>query len=79
MDDIEHAANMPRSVEGFDPDDPAVVAALDRVRAELAGVGHCPNCSGERPTVTRQLTQSGQDGGQRHATASITRLSFVTM
>lgn len=33
----------------------------------------------ERPTETRQLTQSGQDGGQRHATASITRLSLVTI
>ena len=28
--------------EGYDPDDPAVMAALDRVRAELAGVGYEP-------------------------------------
>jgi hypothetical protein len=25
--------------EGYDPDDPTVIAALDRVRAELAAVG----------------------------------------
>jgi hypothetical protein len=31
--------------EGYDPDDPAVVAALDRVRAELAAV---------RPGVPRE-------------------------
>lgn len=33
IDDIERAAIRD---EGYDPDDPAVVAALDRVRAELA-------------------------------------------
>ena len=42
MDQIERAAI---SDEGYDPDDPAVVAALDRVRAELVmsavGVAHC--------------------------------------
>jgi hypothetical protein len=27
------------SDEGYDPDDPAVVAALDRVRAKLATLG----------------------------------------
>jgi hypothetical protein len=35
MDEIERAAIRD---EGYDSDDPAVVAALDRVRAELAGV-----------------------------------------
>jgi hypothetical protein len=35
MDDIERAAIRD---EGYDPDDPEVVAALDRVRAELAAV-----------------------------------------
>jgi hypothetical protein len=33
MDDIERDAVR---AEGYDPDDPAVVAALNRVRAELA-------------------------------------------
>lgn len=33
MDDIEHEAIRD---EGYDPDDTAVVAALDRVRTELA-------------------------------------------
>jgi hypothetical protein len=33
MDDIEREAIRD---EGYDPDDPAVVATLDRVRAELA-------------------------------------------
>jgi hypothetical protein len=36
MDEIERAAILD---EGYDPDDPKVIAALDRVRAELAGVG----------------------------------------
>jgi hypothetical protein len=36
MDDIEREAIRD---EGYDPDDPAVVAALDRVRAEPAAVG----------------------------------------
>jgi hypothetical protein len=35
MDDIEGDAIRD---EGYDPDDPAVVAALDRVRAELKQV-----------------------------------------
>lgn len=35
MDDIEREAIRD---EGYDPDDPAVVAALDRVRAELAAM-----------------------------------------
>jgi hypothetical protein len=34
MDDVERAAIRE---EGYDPDDPKVIAALDRVRAELAG------------------------------------------
>lgn len=37
MDEIERAAIR---CEGLDPDDPAVVAALDRVRAELAALTH---------------------------------------
>jgi hypothetical protein len=36
MDDIERAAI--RDEWGYDPDDPAVVAALDRVRATLAAM-----------------------------------------
>jgi hypothetical protein len=36
MDDIEREAIRD---EGYNPDDPAVVAALDRVRAELAALG----------------------------------------
>lgn len=35
MDEIERAAIRN---EGYDPDDPDVVAALDRVRAELAAL-----------------------------------------
>jgi hypothetical protein len=35
MDEFERAAIRD---QGYDPDDPAVVAALDRVRAELAAV-----------------------------------------
>jgi hypothetical protein len=65
--------------EGYDPDDPAVVAALGRVRAELAGVGALLHCCGERHTETRKLTRSGQDGGQRHATAFVTGLSLAAI
>lgn len=36
MDDIEREAIRD---EGYDPDDPAVLAGLDQVRAELAAVG----------------------------------------
>lgn len=39
MDEIERAAI--RNT-GYDPDDPAVVAAIDQVRAELAAVGTRP-------------------------------------
>ena len=39
MDDIEREAIR---AEGLDPDDPAVVAALDRVRAELATLLRSP-------------------------------------
>jgi hypothetical protein len=35
MEDIERAAIRD---EGYDPDDPAVIAALDRVRGELAAI-----------------------------------------
>jgi hypothetical protein len=38
MDEIERAAIRD---EGYDPDDPDVVAALDRVRAELAEWATC--------------------------------------
>jgi hypothetical protein len=36
VDDIERAAI---DAEGYDPDDPAVVAALERVRGVLAALG----------------------------------------
>jgi hypothetical protein len=39
MDDIEREAIRD---EGYDPDDPTVVAALDRVRAERAAMGFKP-------------------------------------
>jgi hypothetical protein len=51
----------------FDDDNADVIATT---LGEFIG-----GCDG-RPTETRQLTQSGQDEGQRHATASITRLSL---
>jgi hypothetical protein len=35
MDEIERAAIRD---EGYDPDDPEVIAALDRMRAELRGI-----------------------------------------
>jgi S1-C subfamily serine protease len=47
MNEIERAAIRD---EGYDPDDPAVVAALDRVRAELAALG--PGAINE-PSVQR--------------------------
>jgi len=43
VDDIEREAIRD---EGYDPDDPAVVAALDRVRDELAAVR--PGCAARR-------------------------------
>jgi hypothetical protein len=47
MDDIEREAIRD---EGYDPDDPAVVAGIDRVRVELAAVGRA---------VARSLTICG--------------------
>ncbi len=43
MDDIEREAIRD---EGYDPDDPKVITALDRVRAELAELGARTRYSG---------------------------------
>lgn len=55
MDDIERAAIM---AEGSDPDDPAVIAALDRVRAVLAELGrHTDSISTHLSNATENLCQ----------------------
>ena len=57
MDDIERAAV---AAEGYDPDDPAVVAALERVRAVLAALGAA---SMNRSGYLCMMTLCGRHGG----------------
>jgi hypothetical protein len=56
MDDIERAAIRD---EGHDPDDPAVVAALDRVSAELAAVGQLESPSSASSQHLHTYTWNG--------------------
>jgi hypothetical protein len=54
LDELERAAIRG---ERYDPDDPKVIATLDRVRAELAGHPFAYQCANRGPADWRLPTQ----------------------